>query len=86
MASRVSSYAFWIDVRMSELPQTPTTKLLESTSAEGPYQEVAAYAVDPGNRRIQVPHPSRTSQFYRIEGDGQLQMESVGTGFLFLRY
>jgi hypothetical protein len=86
MASRISAYAFWIDVRMSEPPQSPTPRLMEAPSAEGPFQEVAAYAVDPGNRRIQAPHPGRTSQFYRIEGDGQLRMESIGTGFLFLRY
>ena len=86
MASRISAYAFWVDVRMAEPAQSPTPKLLESASAEGPFQEVPSYAVDPGNRRIQTLHTGKTSRFYRIEGDGQLRMESVGTGSLFLRY
>lgn len=86
LASRVSTYAFWLDVRMSEPPPSPTPRLLESTAASGPFEEVAGYAIDPGNRRIQVPHPGRTAEFYRIEGEGQLQMESIGKSFLFLRY
>lgn len=86
MASRISSYAFWIDVRMSEPPRSPTPRLLESASAEGPFEEVAGYAVDPGNRRIQVPNPTVSSRFYRIEGEGLLRIDSIGVGFLFLGY
>ncbi len=86
MASRISKYAFWIDIRMSEPPPSPSPRLLEAASMESPFQEVAAYAVDPGNRRIQVPHPGKTSQFYRIEGEERLRLESIDPGFLFLRY
>ncbi len=86
MASRVSSYALWIDVRMSEPPQSPTPRLMEADSVAGTFGEVAAYSIDPGARRIQMPQPGNTSGFFRIEGEGQLRVESIGAGSVVFRY
>ena len=84
-ATRVSSYADWVTSEMAQPPTGSWPMLLSAATAEGPFTEHTAYAVDISQRQISAL-TTPAQRYFRIDGAGEIQSVKRSGGELQLQY
>ncbi len=86
LASRVSTYAPWIEQELGTSVPVDTIRLLSSTSLDGVFLEQGAYVVDGKAREVRVLAPAGDQAYFQLAGGVPILSHRISGDQLILSY